>query len=260
MELEMAKYEVKNRVAYITLNAPKTLNAICPPLIRDVCMAMKEAEQDDNVKVIVLNATGKAFCAGGDLGFFYKGLKEGSIDMGPLMKDSMRIPMAIKKSAKPYICAARGAIAGAGCSLNLCCDFTFISDTAIFIEAFVGIGLLPDTGGVYLLSRAIGSNRAAQLALTGEPIKAEKMMAMGLAYKMVPDQDLDEKVSAFAERLAKGPATSYQYIKKMIYENDFADFETYFDREAEYQKKCAEHPDFKEGVSAFVEKRKPQFK
>lgn len=260
MELEMAKYEVKNRVAYITLNAPKTLNAICPPLIRDVCQLMEMAEKDDAVKVVVLNATGKAFCAGGDLGFFYKGLKDGTIDMGPLMKDSMRIPMAIKKSAKPYVCAARGAIAGAGCSLALCCDFTFIADNAIFVEAFVGIGLLPDTGGLYLLSRALGSNKAVQLALTGEPVKADKMMDLGLAYKMYPDMELDDKVTAFAERLAKGPSASYEYIKRMVYENDFSEFEAYFDREAAYQKKCAEHPDFKEGVSAFVEKRKPQFK
>ena len=260
MEFELVLYEVKNRVAYITLNSPKTLNAICPPLIRDICAALQEAEKDDAVKVIVINAVGKAFCAGGDLGFFYKGLKSGGIDMGPLMKDSMKIPMAIKKSTKPVICAARGAIAGAGVSLTLCCDFTFISDNAMFIEAFAGVGLIPDTGGIYLLSRAIGANRAVQLCMTGEPVKADKALAFGLAYKICADAELDEKVTAFAERLAKGASQSYRYTKALLYENDFAGFEAYFDKEAEYQQKCAQHPDFKEGVCSFVEKRKPQFK
>ena len=151
MEYKKILYEVRDGVAVITINSPKTLNAINDEIIEELYQAITAAEADDGVRVMVLTGAGKAFCAGGELGSFREGLENGTLDMAANMRNSSRLPVAIKTSGKPVIAAVRGAAAGAGCSLALCCDFCFAADNAKFIEAFVGVGLLPDTGGLYAL-------------------------------------------------------------------------------------------------------------
>lgn len=169
MEYKKILYEVRDGVAVITINSPKTLNAINDEIIEELYQAITAAEADDGVRVMVLTGAGKAFCAGGELGSFREGLENGTLDMAANMRNSSRLPVAIKTSGKPVIAAVRGAAAGAGCSLALCCDFCFAADNAKFIEAFVGVGLLPDTRRALRPVQGGGRRRAVQMCMTGEP-------------------------------------------------------------------------------------------
>ncbi len=259
MDFKFVLYEIKDKVAVITINSPKTLNAINDDIIEELYQAITAAEQDEKVKVMLLQGTGKAFCAGGDLGFMYKAINDGTIDLATMMKNSARLPLAVKKSSKPVICAVRGAAAGAGCSIALCCDYCFASDNAIFVEAFVKVGLLPDTGGMFALSKAVGPARAIQLAMTGEPVNAEKALAYGMVYKVLPDAELDEKVMKFAVKLAQGPSSCYKYLKEIQYNSEWGGFDAYLADEQRLQALCGQSPNFREGVFSFVEKRLAHF-
>lgn len=145
MEYKKILYEVRDGVAVITINSPKTLNAINDEIIEELYQAITAAEADDGVRVMVLTGAGKAFCAGGELGSFREGLENGTLDMAANMRNSSRLRWPSRPPESRSIAAVRGAAAGAGCSLALCCDFCFAADNAKFIEAFVGVGLLPDT-------------------------------------------------------------------------------------------------------------------
>lgn len=259
MEYKTILYEKKDKIAVITINSPKTLNAINDEIIEELYQAFTAAEQDDTVRVMILTGAGKVFCAGGELGSFRTGLKEGTLDMAANMRNSARLPVAMKTSKKPIIAAVRGAAAGAGCSLALCCDFCFAADNAKFLEAFVGVGLLPDTGGLYALSKAVCEVRAVQLCMTGEPVNAEKALEYGIAYRVVPESELDGAVMKFAARLAAGPSSVYAAIKQMEWEIGWKDVNTYMSLEEKLQAVCAASPNFREGVFAFLEKRLPQF-
>ena len=141
----------------------------------------------------------------------------------------------------------------------LCCDFCFAADNAKFIEAFVGVGLLPETGGLYALAKAVGDARAVQMCMTGEPVSAEKALEYGIAYRVVPEAELEEKVMKFALRLAAGPSSCYRAVKRMEWETGWKDFGDYMALEQEFQAECAASPNFREGVFAFLEKRPPKF-
>ena len=244
MEFKQVIYEVKDKIARISINSPKTLNAINDDIIEELYQAFTAAENDPEVKVMILNGEGRAFCAGGDLGTMKKQLDDGTIDLAAMMKNSARLPIAMKGSSKPIIGAVRGAAAGAGCNLAVCCDFCFAADNAKFIEAFIGVGLLADTGGLYA---------------TGEPVSAEKALDFGMVYKVVPEAELDEKVWKFATRLAAGASSCYKAIKKMEWEQNWSDYEEYLKLEQAMQVECGKSPNFREGVEAFLEKRPPKF-
>lgn len=252
-------YEEKGKVALITINAPGTLNAINDDIIEELVSAFARAEVDGKVRVIALTGAGKAFCAGGDLGSMKRGLDDGSIDLAGMMANSARLVYAMKGSKKPVVGIVRGAAAGAGCSLAACCDFVFASENAKFIEAFVGVGLLADTGGLYALSKAVGSARALQLCLTGEPVGAARAQEIGLVYRVHPDEELDDAAMKFADRLAAGPSSTYAALKKISWETEWADYADYLRLEQAYQVQCGESPNFAEAVNAFLEKRPAAF-
>jgi enoyl-CoA hydratase/carnithine racemase len=259
MDLKFLLYEIKDKIALITINSPKTLNAINDDIIEELYQAITAAEQDENVRVMVLTGAGKAFCAGGELGFMKKGIEDGTIDLAAMMKNSSRLPVAMKTSSKPIICAVRGAAAGAGCSMALCSDFCFASDNAKFIEAFIGVGLLADTGGLFALSKAVGDVRAVQLCMTGEPVSAERALEYGIAYMVVPEAELEERVMKFAARLAAGPSSCYRAIKQMEWETGWKGYRDYLALEQKLQVECGASPNFREGVFAFLERRPPKF-
>lgn len=255
---EKVLYELDGNIAKISINSPKTLNAINDDIIEELVCAFKEAE-DSEAKVIVLTGVGKAFCAGGDLGSMKRGLDAGDIDLAAMMANSARLVYAMKRSTKPVIGIVRGAAAGAGCNIVACCDFCFASDNAKFIEAFVGVGLLPDTGGLYALAKAIGHSRALALCMTGEPVNAEKALEYGLVYKVVPDDELDAAALKFAARLAAGPSSTYAAIKRLNWEFDWSDYDEYLELEKKFQVECGQSPNFSEAVNAFLEKRPARF-
>ena len=162
--------------------------------------------------------------------------------------------------SKIVICAVEGAAAGGGANLAFGCDFIFAADNAKFLQAFVGIGLCPDTGGVYMLPRMIGTHRAFDMFVTGRPVDAKEAFQIGLIKEITAKEDLLPKTMAFAKKLTKGPALAYRNMKKLMFESMYKDFETFMTAEEIYLGQCSSSEDFKEGITAFLEKRPADFK
>lgn len=261
MEFQKTAYIVENGIAVLTMRYPKNLNAIDEQMAEELLCRFQDAELDDAVKVVVLQSDGKAFSAGGDIGFFYQQVQAGGeISLDALVARVDQLADTMKKMRKLVITSVCGAAAGAGVSLALGGDFLFCADNAKFILAFVNLGLVPDTGAAYLLSKSIGAARALELSVTGRPMGAAEAKELGLAYQVVPKEELHGTVMQFAEKLAHGPLTAYQNIKKQIYAAAFADYKDWLDHtEAPTQRACAKTADFQEGVKAFIEKRKAVF-
>lgn len=261
MELKKLHYTVDEGIALITMDYGKNLNAIDDQMADELIDTLEEAYKDPKVKTILLNSAAKAFSAGGDVGFFYKKIQEG----GPLNMDSLigkvgKITHAMKSGPKIIIAAVNGAAAGAGFPLALSADFIIADQKASFILAFVNLGLVPDTGASYLLAKSIGEKRALSYSLTGKPISAGQAMEMGLVYKVVAPEDLQQESFNFAKQLAEGPLIAYKNIKKQMYEACFTEYERFLSEvEMPTQRECFNTDDFKEGCSAFMEKRKAKF-
>jgi trans-2-decenoyl-[acyl-carrier protein] isomerase len=261
MELQKLIYTVEDGIAVITMNYMKNLNAIDEQMADELMYVVDKAENDPDVKVVVLKGTNKAFSAGGDIGYFYQLIQAGGeVNMDGLIAKVGIVADGMKKMSKLVITSVCGAAAGAGVSLALGGDFMICADNAKFLLAFVNLGLVPDTGVTYLLSKSIGTSKTMELAATGRPVGAEEAKALGLAYKVVPKEDLDEVTMNFAKKLASGPLLSYKNIKKQIYDANYADYKKWLDEtEIPTQRECAASMDFQEGCKAFMEKRKAVF-
>lgn len=267
MEFAKVKYAVTDRVAIISMDSPKNMNAFDEIMLDELVETLKMAEEDASVKAVLLNSsTPKAFSAGGDVGSMYAGLKAAgkeafSVEFGKSIAKMANVTLAIKKLSKPVIGAVQGACAGAGFNVALACDYVIATQASVFIQAFVKLGLVPDAGGIYLLTRACGLNKGVELALTGDMIFADDAKTLGFVAEVIED---DEKFAEAAMKRAKkftyGPSTSYKYIKKLAWESELLGFEEYVKKEVEAQMICGATDDFVEGVSAFVEKRKASFK
>ena len=245
MEFKMLRFVVEDAVATITLDYAPTLNALDMNLALELEAALKQAEEDAGVKVVVLTGAGRAFCGGGDIRFMKAHCEEPDFadkSMGPLAGKLSEIVLYIKKMTKLVICAVAGAAAGGGCNLALGCDFVFAADNAKFLQAFVGIALIPDTGGGYMLPRAIGTHRE-----------------LGLVKEVTTADELLPKATAFAKKLAAGPTLAYANMKKMMFISMYQGFEDFAKAEVALQNECAASADFREGITAFLEKRKAKF-
>lgn len=261
MDLQKLHYEVNEGIATITMDYAKNLNAIDEQMADELIYVVEKASSDEEVKVVVLKGLPKAFSAGGDIGYFYKLIKEGGdINMDGLIGKVGKVTNGLKSMGKMVIASVSGAAAGAGFSLALSADFIIAADNAKFIMAFVNLGLVPDTGGAYLLAKEVGEKKAMELCATGRMVDANEGKDLGFVYKVVAKEELDEQVHKFAKKLAAGPQVSYKDIKKQIYAASFTDYERYLnDTEIPTQHECSNTEDFKEGCSAFMEKRKPVF-
>ena len=261
MELQKLIYTVEDGVAVVTMNYMKNLNAIDEQMADELMYVVDAAENDPNVKVFVLKGSNKAFSAGGDIGYFYQLIQAGGdVNMDGLISKVGNVADGLKKMSKMVITSVSGAAAGAGVSLALGGDFMICADNAKFILAFVNIGLVPDTGATYLLSKSIGVSRTMELAATGRPLGAEEAKALGLAYKVTTPEDLDDVTMKFARKLAAGPLISYKNIKKQIYDVNYSDYKKWLDEtEVPTQRECAASMDFQEGCKAFMEKRQAGF-
>jgi enoyl-CoA hydratase/carnithine racemase len=259
VDFNKIKYLVDDGVASITLNCPENLNAFNELMIDDVLVALELCKNDEEVKVVVISAEGKAFSGGGDIREMYDGLMEGRIVFETTVGKIAQVSLNIKKLNKPVITAVSGAVAGAAFNIILASDFCIAAENSKFIQSFVNIGLIPDAGGVYLLTRAVGVNRATQLMFTGKPVSAEEALDLGIIYKRCELDKLKEETFTLAKKLAGGPIISYAYMKSLIYASQFSDFEDYITKEVDAQLACGHTKDFKEGITAFIEKRKPIF-
>ncbi|MEG1241646.1 MAG: enoyl-CoA hydratase-related protein [Oscillospiraceae bacterium] len=266
MEFTKVNYAVSERVAVISMNSPKNMNAFDETMLDELCEALAMAEKDASVKAVIINsATTKAFSAGGDVGSMYQGIKALGKDgfapeFGKSITKMANVTIAIKKLSKPVIGAVQGACAGAGFNVALACDYVMATQASVFIQAFVKLGLIPDAGGIFLLTRACGVNKGMELALTGDMIFAADAKALGFVAEVIEDEDtFADAVMKRAKKFTFGPASSYAYMKQLAWESEFQGFEAYVKKEVEAQIACGATDDFVEGVSAFVEKRKASF-
>ena len=261
MELQKLIYTVEDGIAVVTMNYMKNLNAIDEQMADELMYVVDKAEHDPDVRVLVIKGAEKAVSAGGDIGYFYKLIQAGGeVNMDGLISKVGSVADGLKKMSKIVITSVSGAAAGAGVSLAIGGDFMICADNAKFILAFVNLGLVPDTGATYLLTRLIGPNRTMELAATGRPVGAEEAKALGLAYKVTTVEELDSVTMAFARKIAAGPLLSYKNIKKQIYDAMYVDYKKWLDEtEVPTQRECSASMDFQEGCKAFMEKRKAVF-
>ncbi|MGG3433721.1 enoyl-CoA hydratase-related protein [Heyndrickxia coagulans] len=254
--MQTVDFTVKNHVGWLTLNRPDKLNAFNETMNREIIDVLTSAEQDPHIRALVLTGAGRAFCSGEDLG----SLSE-QADHGEIIRKRY-IPMVKKIAAfeKPLIAAVNGPAAGAGFSLCLACDFRIASEQATFVNAFIHIGLVPDSGNLYLLPRIAGYAKALELSCLGEKISAPEAMDYGLLTKVVPACHLEQETQHFAERLAAMPTKAIGLVKRYMQKSFESTLDEMLENEAYAQRIAGQTADHKEGVRAFFEKRKPEYK
>ena len=257
MNFETLLYKNEAGVITISLNRPERYNAFNGQMRADLLKALQSAEQDNSCRAIVLTGEGKAFCSGQDL----KDIEGKKIDFSDFLKTGYNpVIRAMRNMPKPIIARINGVAAGAGCSLALACDFIVADDRASFVEVFVGIGLVLDSGSSYFLPRLVGSNRAFELATMGNKVSASKAVEWGMINRAVDTEKLDEEVNKVASYYAKAPTLAIASMKKMLNDSLTSTLDEVLDYEAHYQQIAGSSNDYQEGVAAFIEKRKPAFK
>ncbi len=261
MEFTTIKLSICEGIATLTLNRPKALNAMSSVMMKELNEALDACAADEKVRAVVIAGEGKAFCAGGDVKEMMAGIMTGDFGLFKVALDeSKAVIMKIRGLLKPVIASVRGSAAGAGFSVALACDFCIASDDSQYIQSFAQVGLIPDMGGLYFLTKSLGYKRATDLCMTAKVVTAEEAFALGLVNKIVPADTLEAETIAMAKKLATGPGVSYAKIKDMINKVEMAELEAHLDLVTEYQMFCSDTEDFGKGVMAFVEKTPPKFK
>lgn len=255
MDYETIRYDLRDGIAVVTLDRPDRKNALNTQMRAEITHAVKEAGQA--ARVVVLTGAGDAFCSGQDLS---DGASAANMDLERVLRDEY-VPMltAIVDCPVPTISAVRGPAAGAGANLALGADVAIASDTAVFLQAFTRIGLIPDAGGTYWLPRQMGMAKAMGAALFAEPISARQAADWGMIWECVPDAEFEPHWRARAAHLAAGPSEAYRGVKEALRASFQNDLRAQLEREAEIQGRMGQTRDFREGVMAFLEKRAPSY-
>ncbi|MDZ7719615.1 MAG: enoyl-CoA hydratase-related protein [Balneolaceae bacterium] len=253
--------DTSNQILTITLNRPDKFNSFTEPMALQLQEALKKAESDE-VRCVILNANGKAFCGGQDLPeVVNREEKEDKYELSDTVRTSYNpVIRAIRKLPKPVICAVQGTAAGAGANIAFACDIVVASEEAVFVQAFSKIGLIPDSGGTFFLPRLIGIARTNALYLLDEKITADKAVEIGLIYKSVETDQLENEVKSIAQKLASMPTKAFGLYKDAINQTFENDLDQQLSLEADLQSEAGKSNDYKEGVQAFLEKRIPSFK
>jgi 2-(1,2-epoxy-1,2-dihydrophenyl)acetyl-CoA isomerase len=244
-------------VARVTLNRPERLNALTDAMRERISTAFAEFGRDDSVRVVILDAAGRGFCASGDASNMGRFTAVSGRDR---LKSAHRMIVAIANIEKPVIAAVRGPVAGIGWSMALACDMIVASETAVFSQVFRNVGLVPDGGAIYFLTQMLGVLRAKELVYTGRKMPAAEAMQLGLVTKLVADGQLDAAAQEIADGLARGPGFAFGVAKKMFKSMNTPTLETCLDAEAWAQGIALMTDDHAEGVASFMEKRKPDFR
>lgn len=252
------KYEVKDNICTIALNRPEVYNAFNNEMSFELQDALKQATRDKDARVVILTGEGKAFCSGQDLKDV-QGSKNRSLS-DSIYKRYNPIIRAIRNMPKPVIARVNGVAAGAGCSLALACDIIVSSEAASFIEVFVNIGLVLDSGSSFFLPNLVGYNKAFELSTLGSKVSAKEAHELGIVNKLAAPEELDEAVASYASRYAIAPTKAIGLMKKMLNKAYNANMEDMLQYEAYCQEIAGSSHDYKEGTTAFLEKRKPEFK
>lgn len=253
--------DTQSRIRTLTLNRPERLNAVNSELSSKLHHALIEASSDDEVRVIVITGKGRGFCAGLDLvdrstkDLSRKTRHEQIDDMGWVGRQAL----SIVQCDKPVIAAINGIAAGAGFALTLACDMRFMSENARVTTGYIRRGLSPDAGLSYFLPRLVGQTRAVEMILTGRDIYPEEAEQVGLINGVFPDGEFHQRVMEFAKDLAEGPPIAMTLTKRLLTASPETDLTTMLKQELSLIKICFETEDVKEGILAFIEKRKPVF-
>jgi len=244
----------------IMLNRPDKLNSFNEEMHLALRAAL-EAARDEGARAVLLTGAGRGFCAGQDLGDRDPSKMDAPPDLGETVRKFYGpLVNLIRALPFPVVCAVNGVAAGAGANLALACDMVLASDKAKFIQSFSKVGLIPDTGGSFHLPRLLGEARAKGLAFTAEPMSAQQAEDWGLIWKCIEDGQLTYEAHALVEKLANGPTLGLDLTKAAIQASAVNTLSEQLELEAGYMKTCGESADYAEGVSAFLNKRTPQFK
>lgn len=254
MTYQTLGYDVAGGVATITLNRPEVMNGLNALMRREIVAAIGAAERE--ARALVLTGAGRAFCSGQDLGE----ARAGDPDLGRILREEYE-PMlrALIEARIPTIAAVNGTAAGAGANLALAADVVIAARSAVFVQAFARIGLIPDAGGTWILPRSVGLARAMGAALFAEPAPAETAVAWGMIWQAVPDEDFAATVAARAAQLAAGPTLAYRLTRQALRGGLARNLEAQLAVEAELQAEAGRSHDFREGVAAFLEKRPARY-
>lgn len=251
-------FEIKNNIAYIALNRPEKFNAFNREMALEMQAKLDEAASLHEVRCVYITGNGKAFCAGQDITEL---VGENKIAIQQILSEHYNpIVKRIRNLAKPVVCAVNGVAAGAGANIALCCDVVVASEAAAFIQAFSKIGLIPDSGGTFTLPRLIGWQKASALMMTGDMVAAADAEKMGMIYKVLTVDTFEEESKKIAATLAAMPTKGLAYTKHALNRSFHNTWEEQLLMEDEYQQKAALTYDYAEGITAFLEKRKPVFK
>ena len=254
-------YSVSDAVGTIVLDRPDVLNAFDDELGFALLETVHDASTDDSVRCIVITGAGRGFCAGEDLGALAGGYESGAPpELGRTLTDRYNpLISALRAAPKPVVAAVNGVAAGAGASLALACDHRIVSDKAKFVLAFIKVGLVPDSGGVWFLARMVGEARAMELATSGRPVDAEEALQLGLVTEVVPIDGFEQRWRSFAAELAAAPTRAYALTKQLVHEASERSLDLQLDDEVEAQTEAGRTSDHLEGVRAFLSKRPPKF-
>jgi 2-(1,2-epoxy-1,2-dihydrophenyl)acetyl-CoA isomerase len=246
-------------IATLTFNRPALYNAMNEELILAFCAAAVKLRDTPGIRVLILKGAGKAFLAGGDVGVFHQNRDTMAVQVIPMGERLHEGVIALRDAPFPVIAQIQGACAGAGLSIALSCDFAIASEAASFNTAYAKIGLSPDGGSTFFLPRLVGLKKATELVMLADSLSASEAKELGLVNRVVSAESLESEVSALAARLAAGPTQAYARAKRLLNQSFSTPIATHLGNEIALFAECAATDDFKEGVSAFVEKRKPVF-
>lgn len=250
--------EIDNGVLYITLNRPDKYNSGTQEMAFAFHKALDKARDNDDVRAVYITGAGKAFCAGQDLEEI---VDPNGPELPSIVKDHYNPTVErIRNLNKPVVAAVNGVAAGAGANIALACDVVVASEGASFIQAFSKIGLIPDSGGTYTLPRLIGLQRASALMMLGDKVSAADALQMGMLYKVFPIDTFVEESKKIVHKLAKMPTKALGMTKILLNESIKNSLKQQLELEGRYQELASHTEDYKEGVDAFLEKRKPTFK
>ena len=250
---------LEDKVLTLTLNRPEKYNSFTEPMAEELQEALEDAAQNEKVRCVLLTGSGKAFCAGQDLPEVVD--KGEDYELGVTVRGSYNpIIKAIRYLEKPVVCAVNGTAAGAGANIAFACDIILASDQAVFVQSFSKIGLIPDSGGTFMLPRLVGLQRANIMYMMDEKISPDQAVDMGLIYKAVEHEKLMGEARGVAEKLASLPTKGFGLYKRAVNKSLNNNLDEQLEMEADLQTEAGNTHDYHEGVQAFLEKRKPEFK
>jgi len=261
MNYETILYASADSIARITLNRPDRLNSFTDAMHAELRDALGRVKTDAAVRVLLLTGAGRGFCAGQDLGDRAVAPGAAPVDLGASIERNYKpLVLALRSLPLPVVCAVNGVAAGAGANLALGCDIVIAARSAVFIEPFCKLGLIPDTGGTYFLPRLVGTARAMGLALTGEKLSAEQAEAWGLIWRSVDDAELSRATDALLAQFAAAPTRGLARTKEAIYKSSANTLDAQLDLERDFMRELGYSDDYREGVAAFLAKRAPNFR